>query len=84
MTMTIKQEKEEKDVEDEEEEEDDDNVVVVVVVGDGCGGCDLDFADDERQTEKRRNRTFRFLPCLFKVDIFPTFDHLQHLLGRST
>jgi len=76
-TMTIKQGKEEKDVEDkeEEEEDDDDNVVVA---GGGGGGGDLDLRHDERQTEKRRDRTFRFLPCLFKVDIFPTFDHLQH------
>jgi len=78
--MTIKQEKEEKDVEDKEEEEEDDNdvVVVVVVVGGGGGGGDLDFGDDGKQTEKRRDRTFRFLPSLFKVDIFPTFIHLQH------
>jgi len=75
-TMAIKQEKEEKDVEDKEEEEEDDDDVVMVVGG--GGGGDLDFGDDERQTEKRRDRTFRFLPCLFKVDIFPTFDHLQH------
>jgi len=76
--MTIKQEKEEKDVEDKEEEEEDDNDVVVVVVVGGGGGGDLDFGDDGKQTEKRRDRTFRFLPCLFKVDIFPTFIHLQH------